>query len=54
MVISTIGDDSGLSSRDVRSISELPGFRAQDVAAKAAKAAGVKFLVFRYGSVALQ
>ena len=45
VVISTVGDDSGLSSKDVKSISELPGFRAQDVVAKAAKAAGVKLFV---------
>lgn len=45
VVISTVGDDSGLSSKDVRSVAELPGFRAQDVVAKAAKAAGVKLFV---------
>jgi uncharacterized protein YbjT (DUF2867 family) len=45
VVISTVGDDSGLSSKDVRSIAELPGFRAQEVVAKAAKAAGVKLFV---------
>jgi len=45
VVISTVGDDSGLSSRDVRSIAELPGFRAQDAVAKAAKAAGVKLFI---------
>ena len=45
VVISTVGDDSGLSCKDVRSITELPGFRAQDVVAKAAKAAGVKLFV---------
>lgn len=45
VVISTVGDDSGLSSKDVRSIAELPGFRVQDVVAKAAKAAGVKLFV---------
>jgi uncharacterized protein YbjT (DUF2867 family) len=45
IVISTVGDDSGLSGKDVKSIAELPGFRAQDVVAKAAKAAGVKFFV---------
>lgn len=45
VVISTVGDDSGLSGKDVGSIAELPGFRAQDVVAKAAKAAGVKLFV---------
>ena len=45
VVISTVGDDSGLSSKDIRSIAELPGFRAQNVVAKAAKAAGVKLFV---------
>ena len=45
VVISTVGDDSGLSSKDVRSIAELPGFRAQDAVAKAAKAAGVRLFV---------
>lgn len=45
VVISTVGDDSGLSGKDVRSIGELPGFRAQDAVAKAAKAAGVKLFV---------
>jgi len=45
VVISTVGDDSGLTSKDVRSIAELPGFRAQDVVARAAKAAGVKLFV---------
>ena len=45
VVISTVGDDSGLGGKDVRSISELPGFRAQDAVARAAKAAGVKLFV---------
>ena len=45
VVISTVGDDSGLSSKDVKSITELPGFKAQDVVARAAKAAGVKLFV---------
>jgi len=45
VVISTVGDDSGLTSKDVRSIAELPGFRAQDVVARAAKAAGVRLFV---------
>ena len=45
VVISTVGDDSGLSNKDVRSVAELPGFRSQDVVAKAAKAAGVKLFV---------
>lgn len=45
VVISTVGDDSGLSSKDVKSTAELPGFRSQDVVAKAAKTAGVKLFV---------
>ena len=45
VVISTVGDDSGLSIRDVRSVAELPGFKAQDAVARAAKAAGVKLFV---------
>ena len=45
VVISTVGDDSGLSSKDVRSIAELPGFKAQDAVARAAKAVGVKLFV---------
>ena len=45
VVISTVGDDSGLSSKDIKSIAELPGFKVQDVVAKAAKAAGVKLFV---------
>ena len=45
VVISTVGDDSGLSSKDIRSIAELPGFRAQDAVARAAKAVGVKLFV---------
>lgn len=45
VVISTVGDDSGLSSKDVWSIAELPGYKAQDAVAKAAKAAGVKLFV---------
>lgn len=45
VVISTVGDDSGLTCKDVRSIAELPGFRAQDVVAKAAKTAGVKLFI---------
>ena len=45
VVISTVGDDSGLNGKDVRSIAELPGFRAQDVVARAAQAAGVKLFV---------
>jgi uncharacterized protein YbjT (DUF2867 family) len=45
VVISTVCDDSGLSSKDVKSIAELPGFKAQDAVARAAKAAGVKLFV---------
>ena len=45
VVVSTVGDDSGLSSRDVKSIAELPGFKAQDAVAKAAKVAGVRLFV---------
>ena len=48
VVISTLGDDSGLTSRDVRNSGELPGFRAQDEVARAAKEAGVKLFVPSY------
>lgn len=45
VVISTVGDDSGLTSRDVQTSAELPGFRAQDIVAKVAKEAGVRLFV---------
>jgi len=45
VVISTVGDDSGLTSRDVKSSGKLPGFRAQDEVARAAKEAGVRLFV---------
>ncbi|KAL4245650.1 NAD(P)-binding domain superfamily protein [Abortiporus biennis] len=47
VVISLVGDDSGLNHRDghVRHIGELSGFKAQLEVAKAAKAAGVKLFV---------
>lgn len=45
VVISVVGDDSGLTSRDVKSSAELPGFRAQDLVARVAKEAGVKLFV---------
>jgi uncharacterized protein YbjT (DUF2867 family) len=45
VVISTVGDDSGLTGRDVKNCGELPGFKAQDAVARAAKEAGVKLFV---------
>jgi len=45
VVISAVGDDSGLTNREVKNSGALPGFRAQDEVAKAAKAAGVKLFV---------
>lgn len=45
VVISAVGDDSGLTSREVKNSGALPGFRAQDEVATAAKAAGVKLFV---------
>jgi uncharacterized protein YbjT (DUF2867 family) len=45
VVISAVGDDSGLTSRDVANSGELPGFKAQDEVARAAKEAGVKLFV---------
>ncbi|KAJ7768548.1 hypothetical protein B0H14DRAFT_3096146 [Mycena olivaceomarginata] len=49
--LSAVGDDSGLTSKDVAHTGMLPGFKAQDAVAKAAKAAGVQLLVpSEYGS----
>jgi uncharacterized protein YbjT (DUF2867 family) len=45
VVISTVGDDSGLTGRDVKNCGELPGFKAQNDVARAAKEAGVKLFV---------
>jgi putative NADH-flavin reductase len=45
VVISAVGDDSGLTSREVKNSGALPGFKAQDQVATAAKAAGVKLFV---------
>jgi uncharacterized protein YbjT (DUF2867 family) len=42
VVLSAVGDDSGLTSKDVAHTGMLPGFKAQDAVAKAAKAAGVQ------------
>ncbi|KAJ7080934.1 hypothetical protein B0H15DRAFT_855563 [Mycena belliarum] len=51
VVISAVGDDSGLTSKDVKHTGLLPGFIAQDQVARAAKAAGVKlFLPSEYGT----
>ncbi|KAJ7852663.1 hypothetical protein B0H14DRAFT_3450684 [Mycena olivaceomarginata] len=40
VVLSAVGDDSGLTSKDVTHTGMLPGFKAQDAVAKAAKVAG--------------
>lgn len=45
VAISAVGDDSGLTSKDVKHTGLLPGFIAQDIVAKAAKIAGVKLFV---------
>ncbi|KAJ7089022.1 hypothetical protein C8R43DRAFT_296511 [Mycena crocata] len=51
VVISTVGDDSGLTRKDVKHSGLLPGFIAQDKVARAAKAAGVRlFIPSEYGA----
>ncbi|KAJ7865180.1 hypothetical protein B0H14DRAFT_419199 [Mycena olivaceomarginata] len=45
VVLSAVGDDSGLTRKDVAHLGLLPGFIAQDAVACAAKAAGVKLFV---------
>ncbi|KAJ7712026.1 hypothetical protein B0H16DRAFT_1626470 [Mycena metata] len=51
VVISAVGDDSGLTKKDVKHTGLLPGFITQDTVAKAAKAAGVKlFVPSEYGA----
>ncbi|KAJ6503638.1 hypothetical protein C8R45DRAFT_894805 [Mycena sanguinolenta] len=51
VVISLVGDDSGLTSKDVEHTGFLPGFITQDKVARAAKAVGVKlFAPSEYGS----
>ncbi|KAJ7062069.1 hypothetical protein C8F01DRAFT_1219849 [Mycena amicta] len=45
VVISAVGDDSGLTRKDVKHTGLLPGYIAQDRVACAAKAAGVKLFV---------
>jgi nucleoside-diphosphate-sugar epimerase len=45
VVLSAVGDDSGLTRKDVAHSGLLPGFIAQDAVARAAKAAGVKLFV---------
>jgi uncharacterized protein YbjT (DUF2867 family) len=51
VVISAVGDDSGLTSKDVKHSGLLPGFIAQDTVARAAKTAGVKLFVPSYVSL---
>lgn len=51
IVLSTVGDDSGLTSEDVAHTGLLPGFIAQDAVARAAKVAGVRlFVPSEYGA----
>ncbi|KAJ6483390.1 hypothetical protein C8R45DRAFT_1149391 [Mycena sanguinolenta] len=51
VVISLVGDDSGLTSKDVKHTGFFPGFITQDKVARAAKAVGVKlFAPSEYGS----
>ncbi|KAJ7631588.1 hypothetical protein DFH06DRAFT_698142 [Mycena polygramma] len=51
VVLSTVGDDSGLTREDVAHTGLLPGFLAQDAVARAAKAAGVRlFVPSEYGT----
>jgi uncharacterized protein YbjT (DUF2867 family) len=45
VVVSTVGDDSGLTNKDVAHTGMLPGFKAQDAVAQAAKTAGVRLFV---------
>ncbi|KAJ6455904.1 hypothetical protein C8R47DRAFT_1165850 [Mycena vitilis] len=51
VVLSVVGDDSGLTREDVPHTGLLPGFLAQDTVARAAKAAGVRlFVPSEYGT----
>ncbi|KAJ7745537.1 hypothetical protein DFH07DRAFT_15291 [Mycena maculata] len=51
VVLSAVGDDSGMRRKNVKHTGFLPGFIAQDRVARAAKAAGVKlFVPSEYGS----
>ncbi|KAJ7429279.1 hypothetical protein B0H11DRAFT_1896797 [Mycena galericulata] len=51
VVVSAVGDDSGLTSKDVAHTGLLPGFIAQDTVARAAKTAGVRlFVPSEYGA----
>ncbi|KAJ6514116.1 hypothetical protein DFH09DRAFT_1264813 [Mycena vulgaris] len=51
VVVSAVGDDSGLTGKDVVHTGLLPGFIAQDAVAHAAKAAGAKlFVPSEYGT----
>ncbi|KAJ7096879.1 hypothetical protein C8R44DRAFT_717503 [Mycena epipterygia] len=45
VVLSLVGDDSGLTNKDVEHTGLLPGYIAQDTVARAAKAAGVRLFV---------
>ncbi|KAF8206874.1 hypothetical protein K438DRAFT_1756217 [Mycena galopus ATCC 62051] len=45
VVLSAVGDDSGMARKDVAHTGLLPGFIAQDAVARTAKAAGVKLFV---------
>ncbi|EIN04954.1 hypothetical protein PUNSTDRAFT_138141 [Punctularia strigosozonata HHB-11173 SS5] len=45
VVVSVVGDDSGLGSKDVPHTGHLPGFQAQEKVARAAKTAGISLFV---------